>query len=99
MDGTDLSVKNLTFADLYQTSNGVGASGLMGLGFPLNGNIWSVSHSYPFLLFCFCFCFWVSPSRIEGRDSEVAGNRDFEEGEYEIVREDEFADEHCNCIL
>lgn len=43
IDGSDLAVTNLTFADLYQTTNGVGASGLMGLGFPLNGNIWSVS--------------------------------------------------------
>ncbi|KAK9895412.1 acid protease [Cystobasidium minutum MCA 4210] len=41
IDGSDLAVTNLTFADLYQTTNGVGASGLMGLGFPLNGNIWS----------------------------------------------------------
>lgn len=43
LSGTDLSVTNLTFADLYTTTNGVGASGLLGLGFPLNGNIWSVS--------------------------------------------------------
>lgn len=43
IDGSDLAVTNLTFADLYQTTNGVGASGLLGLGFPLNGNIWSVS--------------------------------------------------------
>lgn len=43
LDSTDLSATNLSFADLYQTSNGVGASGLLGLGFPLNGNIWTVS--------------------------------------------------------
>lgn len=41
LTGTDLAVTNLTFADLYTTTNGVGASGLLGLGFPLNGNIWS----------------------------------------------------------
>ena len=45
LQSTSLSANNLTFADLYKTSNGVGASGLLGLGFPLNGNIWSVSGS------------------------------------------------------
>lgn len=44
LTGTDLIATNLTFADLYTTTNGVGASGLLGLGFPLNGNIWSVSY-------------------------------------------------------
>ena len=30
--GTDLAATNLTFGDVYTTSNGVGASGLLGLG-------------------------------------------------------------------
>lgn len=42
-DGTDLSARNLSFADVYRTDNGVGASGLLGLGFPLNGNIWAAA--------------------------------------------------------
>lgn len=28
---------------MYRTDNGVGASGLLGLGFPLNGNIWAAA--------------------------------------------------------
>lgn len=40
-DNTDLGARNLSFADVYRTDNGVGASGLLGLGFPLNGNIWA----------------------------------------------------------
>jgi hypothetical protein len=40
LDGTDLKVSNLTFADLYQTTNGVGGSGLLGMALPLYGNTW-----------------------------------------------------------
>lgn len=38
--GTDFAVTNLTFANLYQSSAATGASGLLGLGFPINGVIW-----------------------------------------------------------
>lgn len=40
LNGTDFDVNNLTFANLYQSSSSTGASGLLGLGFPLNGIIW-----------------------------------------------------------
>lgn len=40
LNGTDFSVSNLTFANLYQSTSATGASGLLGLGFPLNGIIW-----------------------------------------------------------
>lgn len=40
LNGTDFSVSNLTFANLYQSTAATGASGLLGLGFPLNGIIW-----------------------------------------------------------
>lgn len=39
VNGTDLTAQNLTFANLYQSSSSTGASGLIGLGFPLNGDI------------------------------------------------------------
>lgn len=39
INGTDLTANNLTFANLYQSSSGTGASGLIGLGFPLDGDI------------------------------------------------------------
>lgn len=39
INGTGLTANNLTFANLYQSSSGTGASGLLGLGFPLNGDI------------------------------------------------------------
>ncbi|CAD6582610.1 MAG: hypothetical protein CYPHOPRED_002078 [Cyphobasidiales sp. Tagirdzhanova-0007] len=41
LDGSDFRANNLSFANVYSTDNGVGASGLLGLGFPLNGNIWT----------------------------------------------------------
>lgn len=40
LNGTDFSVSNLTFANLYQSTAATGASGLLGLGFPLNGIIY-----------------------------------------------------------
>lgn len=39
-DGTPLTVTNLSFAALYQSTAATGASGLLGLGFPLNGIVW-----------------------------------------------------------
>lgn len=39
LNGTDLTANNLTFANLYQSSSSTGASGLIGLGFPLDGDI------------------------------------------------------------
>jgi len=38
---TDLEARNLSFANIWTSTNGVSASGLLGLGFPINGNIWS----------------------------------------------------------
>lgn len=38
-DGTPLAVANLSFAALYESSSATGASGLLGLGFPLNGQL------------------------------------------------------------
>lgn len=40
INGTDLRANNLTFANLYSSSSPTGASGLLGLGFPFNGNIY-----------------------------------------------------------
>jgi hypothetical protein len=39
LNGTDLTANNLTFANLYQSSSGTGGSGLLGLSFPLDGDI------------------------------------------------------------
>jgi len=40
LNGTDLVANNLTYANLYQSTSATGASGLLGLGFPINGEIW-----------------------------------------------------------
>lgn len=37
LNGTDFMARNLTYANLYQSSSATGASGLLGLGFPING--------------------------------------------------------------
>jgi len=40
VNGTDLIARNLTYANLYASTSATGASGLLGLGFPINGEIW-----------------------------------------------------------
>lgn len=40
INGTGLSVRNQSFANLYYSSSPIGASGLLGLGFPISSPIW-----------------------------------------------------------